>query len=774
MKKLCIIIGILLGTIAASAESITKNQAVAIARQFFGENTNTHYSVSIHPIGKARRAPANHQPYYIINRGYSQGFAIVAGDDRLPPILGYSDKGSVNTENMPDALIELLDFYTDEIENICHIPITQPLHNSHAKKTVASIRPLLGKTAWDQGFPYNLLTPCYTGNVHSATGCAATAMSQIMYYHRYPESGRGQHAYQTRQNRMNLEVDFSKSHYQWDLMQPTYGDWDAQENRNAVALLMRDCGYAIDMDYGATSGAEPDAWPIAIINFFGYDRGLTNRHRENYSIDEWNHIIHTELSAGRPVFAGGFSTSGGHAFVIDGCDEMGLFHINWGWSGISNGYFRTSALTPAIQGTGGADGGFNARQTIITGIQPACENAALTPEFTSSEAVKVTVTNNQNLTLKLGGKVTNVGWCDATVDLGFGIYNTDWQLLLTVPSDKEETCEVGKGEFRIGISSSTTDISVLPDGDYTIYPIVSEHGKADWHRIHTANQSKPNYQKLTIADGHPTVNSPTRSQLTATAVQPLSKFYQNVKACVSLTLHNTGDLAYSGPISLALIDPESGAKVSEDNHYQVDVYAHDSLDLQMISTFSTAPGNYHLAIIDENGQKLNHPLNIQVDEAPEGEAEVEVTDTLECLSNTTNDLRFKAHLHAPAGVFASNIVVYIYDEYETTTTPLGALEPQFVFIEPNGTVDVTFSGTMENALIGTTYKATLVNLDNNDYIRPRRQASCLFNVGSNVNAIVPTFSTVSPNDKIYDLMGRQVTKPTKGVVVSEGRKWLWK
>lgn len=178
-------------------------------------------------------------------------------------------------------------------------------------------------------------------------------------------------AYQSNQYRMNLEVDLSGSHYQWDLMQPVYGEWDTQESRDAVALLMRDCGYAIDMDYGATSGAEPDTWPVPLMTYFGYDRALTNRRRENYSLAEWNHIIHTELQAGRPVFASGFASSGGHAFVIDGIDGIGLFHINWGWSSVSNGYFRTSALTPAIQGTGGADGGFNSHQTIITGIQPA-------------------------------------------------------------------------------------------------------------------------------------------------------------------------------------------------------------------------------------------------------------------------------------------------------------------------------------------------------------------------------------------------------------------
>lgn len=342
-------------------------------------------------------------PYYIVNRGTAEGFVVVAGDDRLPAILGYSDTGSIDPERMPDALRDLLAQYSDEIGHFCTLKLN--LGEMTNTDEIGQIHPLLGTTAWDQGYPYNLLTPCYAGSLHSATGCAATAMAQIMYYHHYPAQGQGQHAYQNNQYRMNLEVYFSESHYQWDLMQPVYGEWDTQESRDAVALLMRDCGYAIDMDYGATSGAEPDAWPVPLMTYFGYDRALTNRRRENYSLDEWNHIIHTELQAGRPVFAGGFASSGGHAFVIDGIDGMGLFHINWGWSGVSNGYFRTSALTPAIQGTGGADGGFNSLQTIITGIQPAQTDSELTPEFLSAEVVKATVTNDQELTLRLGGKV---------------------------------------------------------------------------------------------------------------------------------------------------------------------------------------------------------------------------------------------------------------------------------------------------------------------------------------------------------------------------------
>ena len=774
MQRLfCFLVIALLGGTTAFANRISSGQAQQLAIKFFSQRTaNSH---------RAQTAQATitsselYEDCYIINRGQNEGFVIVAADDRAYTILGYSDTGSINLATAPAALTEWIQSYTEEINSIGDQ--ANAGGPSLPEKKYHAVSPLLGETAWNQGYPYNQMTPYYVGTNHAATGCAATAMAQILFYHRYPAQGRGQNSFHTTQYNMSLSVDFSQSTYQWNLMKPVYGEWDSNESRDAVALLMRDCGYAINMDYGAVSGAAPDAWPKALIAYFDYDRSLCNRYRANYTHEEWNSIIRNELDAGRPVFAGGFADSGGHAFVFDGYDEDGLIHVNWGWGGVSNGYFRTSALTPAIQGTGGADGGFNARQSIITGIQPALEGSELTPEFYSSETIKATPSTSAKsdiVNLKLTGKVTNGGYCDATIDFGFGVYNDNNELVLIIQAN-ESNKSVEMGKFCIGINAPQADFSSLTSGNYLIRPIVVEHHGSQWTPVHHGNNARPNYLKLQIdEDGQLTFDQPQKPVLSASDIKVDTRIYSGVKCCVSAILRNHGDMDYSSDIRAALYRPGDGMKMAESDNYLEDVLAQGEEQATIVSAYNVTPGTYLLNLIDENSQPLGEAIEVEVLEAPAGEGTVEAIggltineDTMPCRDN----LSFTAHLHATSGVFASNVTIYIYDEYETVTSPLGSLEPQFVFIEPDGTIDVTFSGKMENAVPGTVYKATLINLDENTYITPRAKASCLFTIMDQVSGISTIESTAnSATQVIYDLQGRRVEQLQSGVYVKNGRK----
>lgn len=97
-------------------------------------------------------------------------------------------------------------------------------------------------------------------------------------------------------------------------------------------------------------------------------------YREKFSLREWTAILDAELQALRPVYYRGCSTtSGSHAFLCDGADGNGLYHINWGWSGWSNGYFDITVLNSDYSGaesaTAPADG-FNYTCSMIVGIMP--------------------------------------------------------------------------------------------------------------------------------------------------------------------------------------------------------------------------------------------------------------------------------------------------------------------------------------------------------------------------------------------------------------------
>lgn len=763
-----------------SSKEISRRQALQIAGKFFASKGKAVKNTQLRCQSKNEKQ--DFADYYVVNCGNNMGFVIIAGDDRAYEVLGYSDSGSLDIETAPIQVCEWLDGYSEEINFLRSHASDYMAAKSEAKYT--PVAPLLGKTAWSQLEPYNLMTPYYVGTTHSATGCAATAMAQIMYFHKYPAQGQGQHSYKTSQYNMNLSIDFSESIYNWNAMLPVYGDWDSDESREAVALLMRDCGYAIDMDYGAVSGAAPDAWPTALIEYFNYDRGLSNRYRANYSLDEWNSIIRTELSEGRPVFAGGFANSGGHAFVFDGFDEDGLIHVNWGWAGVSNGYFRTSALTPAIQGTGGADGGFNARQSIITGIRPAQEGSELTPELLSSERIQATPSSaqrNDKIKLRLPGKITNGGYCDITADFGFGVYDSDNNLVLAIPAAETEKT-LAKGELTIGINAAEADLSSLEPGIYRVFPIAVEHGGNNWTKVRDNNNSKPNYQKLTVSEDKLTFNMPTMFQLSADDVKLETKMYQGVKSMVTATVTNNGDMEYSSEIKAAIYNKEDGTKIAESDTYLEDIYAQESINVSIASAYYVEPGEYKLAIIDENQTQLNEPIDIVVEAAPSGNNEIKavgqlVYDGEEPIKQ--DNLHFTAQLTCQSGVFAGNIVVFIYDEYETQAQPYGSLEPQFVFIDEGETKTYTFSGKMENGVNGMRYKATLVDLDANTYITPRNLASCIFTLTADETGISSATANMKENDNaIYDLSGRRIQQRAeslrKGLYIKNGKKYIVK
>lgn len=231
---------------------------------------------------------------------------IASGDDVAAPILGYFDAGISDCQEMPDGLKYMLALYADEIASAAS--------SGHVAASAAAFEPvvpLLGDIAWDQTEPYNLLCPTYFGNKRSAVGCAATALSQVMGYYRWPQQGRGEVTYTlTTIPGKELHTDFSKSFYDWDNITPVYGLASTEAERNAVALLCYDAGVALRMEYGEMSGALPEYWPLALRDNFGYDGDLQMHYRQYHGIDSWDGIIRAELAAGRPVLFTGYSAAG--------------------------------------------------------------------------------------------------------------------------------------------------------------------------------------------------------------------------------------------------------------------------------------------------------------------------------------------------------------------------------------------------------------------------------------------------------------------------------
>ena len=321
------------------------------------------------------------EPYYVFNNGDNRGFTIVSGDDLLPEIVGYSDRGTFTTDNMPVQLKDFLDGYKHMVADLLS-------GDSHAKSVVMERNnqlltapgsspvhtPLLGTIVWDQGSPFNNLTPMKNG-AHSVTGCVATALAQIMAYYKYPSALMEDiPAYTTSTNGYEMPSISKGQIYDWDNILDTYLNSSEYNDTQALAVakLMLHVGCALKTNYGNSgSGANSSTAGKVLAKYFGYDPdNTTSISRKDVTQQEWNNIIYGELEALRPVLVSGSNSSIGHAFICDGSDSNGLFHINWGWGGRYNGYFDITTLCHYQADIIGGDDGFNRGNSIVCGIAP--------------------------------------------------------------------------------------------------------------------------------------------------------------------------------------------------------------------------------------------------------------------------------------------------------------------------------------------------------------------------------------------------------------------
>ena len=319
--------------------------------------------------------------YYVFDNGSDKGFTIVSGDDELPEIVGYSAHGNsehlMKTEGCAAFLKAYQKFvaaFTQGDAKARKILAEQRALKADGRYQQPKIDPLLGDIAWNQETPYNKMCPEYKGSKLSATGCVATAMAQVMMYYKYPKELKADiPAYTTATNKLKVNAISEGEKYDWANMLPTYTEGEYNTTQaDAVAKLMFHCGAAVQMDYGPSSGAL--VRPEDMSTYFGYDADLLQKvYRSVYTLAEWKKILDRELEAKRPIIYGGVaSNEDGHQFVCDGSDGEGLYHINWGWSGYSDGYFDITLLDPDVRGTGAGTSadGYNRDCSVIIGIAP--------------------------------------------------------------------------------------------------------------------------------------------------------------------------------------------------------------------------------------------------------------------------------------------------------------------------------------------------------------------------------------------------------------------
>ena len=322
------------------AHVVTPKEAENIARKYIKLPTKKATRGLSKQSGYSQNAP-----YYIYNDAQNKGFVIVSGTTEMGEILAYSNENALDTINLHPGLAQLLNSYKMAFKaiNTNNAVETEAKKGAFFAKTVA---PLL-KTTWSQDAPYNALLG------YNYTGCVATTISQVLKYHEWPVQGMGNVSYVNTSDNRTLSGNLNLSQYDWANMLSNY---DApvqatQAQRNAVAKLMKDVGLASGMQYhpGFAVATNQGAFD-AFVKHFDYQATCVYQSTEGPSV--FADLLRQELVDGFPFYFYGATKDykGAHAWVVDGFDDKGFFHMNFGWNGQSNGYYSLSALNLSQSG----------------------------------------------------------------------------------------------------------------------------------------------------------------------------------------------------------------------------------------------------------------------------------------------------------------------------------------------------------------------------------------------------------------------------------------
>lgn len=537
------------------AQHRTINEAQALAREFYEQQISPLHTTRgeaadllwVQPISRSTE-----ESLFYAFTTKNAGFVIVSADERAYPILGYASEGYFCYTQLPAPLQVLLQDYERQLSELSkqdketNSPYASyPITNQFEK----SVEPLLGNIRWNQDQPFNEQCPIDpTTSKATPAGCVAIAAAQIMKYHEYPPQGIGKRSYTTSTNGIAISATYEGTCYHWEQMLDDYNHGYNAEQAAAVAQLCYHVGTACRTDYCYEgSGATAKDIALALKQNFGYDDNLEYIDRTYFTEPDWEALLRTELDAGRPILHFGEGPEGGHAFVCDGYNRLGMFHYNWGWGGMSDGYFHSSALSPSMLGIGSGAGNYNYLQSALTQIQPPTEHSSHVAHLHLSKAL---IPGASHILLGQETKVTaafyNCGLRSFTGEAAIALYKENHEEPIHILTSKKLT---RIPELTGGTSGSAFKFTIpdtLTNGTYHLYLVHKEENTIEYVKMR-APVNHPNYLVLTKYDTYATINKPTfSSKLSLVAKpKPTSALYHNRKATFSITVRNDGEEFYS-------------------------------------------------------------------------------------------------------------------------------------------------------------------------------------------------------------------------------------
>ena len=464
-----------LGYSPLQAKRITQWQAQQQAYSFWGKQMPQKAKAKSRTATTASPSDA----YYVFNND-AGGFVIIAGDDAVTPVLGYTSTGSFDAENLPDGLKDLLKSYERQIAALGDNYVA----NQTATRAAFTGEKLLNTAKWNQGNPFNKYTPN-----NYVTGCVATAGAIVMKHHGYPAKGIGSHSYTW--NGKTLTANFEHT-YDWASMPAKY-DGTNDAAFDGVARLMADLGVAVEMNYAKDgSGSYIGDLVTALQKYYGYSKLSHLMAIEDVGAEAWNGRLRAEIDANRPVlYAASDPAGGGHAFVIDGYKDES-FSVNWGWGRYCDGFYKIGALNPESVGKPTGDK-YNVGQSAVFGMQPSDGTEKVSGMGFLTNVGELQMLNMNITDVKKGqngvifsAPIGNTGDQPYTGEAAVALMNAKGEMREIVSSSSQTFNNLSRGSYYPYLSFSFVSTVDAEPGDYLAI-VAKEKGSSEYIELYNQN-----------------------------------------------------------------------------------------------------------------------------------------------------------------------------------------------------------------------------------------------------------------------------------------------
>ena len=464
-----------LGYSSLQAKRITQWQAQQQAYSFWGKQMPQKAKAKSRTATTASPSDA----YYVFNND-AGGFVIIAGDDAVTPVLGYTSTGTFDAENLPDGLKDLLKSYERQIAALGDNYVA----NQTATRAAFTGEKLLNTAKWNQMAPFNKYTPN-----NYVTGCVATAGAIVMKPPGYPAPGPGSHSYTW--NGKTISADFEHN-YDWASMPAVY-DGTNDAAFDGVARLMADLGVAVEMQYNKDgSGAYIGNLITAMQKYYGYSKLSHLMAIEDVGAEAWNVKLREEIDANRPVLYSASSPSGGgHAFVIDGYKDES-FSVNWGWGGYCDGFYQIGALNPESNGKPEGDQ-YNIGQSAVFGMEPSDGTEKISDMGFLTNVGGLQMLNMNITDVKKGqngvifcAPIGNTGDQPFNGEVAVALMNAKGEMREIVTSSPLTVVNLAAGGYYPSLSFSFVSTVDAEPGDYLVI-VAKEKGSSEYIELYDQN-----------------------------------------------------------------------------------------------------------------------------------------------------------------------------------------------------------------------------------------------------------------------------------------------